>query len=258
MVPLCSEGGWRRACQAASSRTFPSPCCRCIPEDSSAHGQDNKLPKKQKKHLINTKQSYKCLNPDFSHNCFMRRGQWRAHLDQRAAAPLSARQLAAGRSCGAAAPIITFNVRHVAQFSCGAQFGEPGDNMGTLWAGGAVGITTVPFGAAVVPIATTNSLRNKSKQGKTSDFPVSERKWSADYLHLAEGSSPICGSSPWSNRSYPSGSSCGCHTFSWLVQLQRIQADQAPSAGPAPSGSTTGWSPQTCRRSAQPHYICSL
>lgn len=81
-------------------------------------------------------------------------------LDQRAAAPLSCRQLAAGRSCSAAALVITFHICHAPQLCHGLQFGEPGGDVGALRADGPVRITAVAGGAAVVPILTTDRLDN--------------------------------------------------------------------------------------------------
>lgn len=46
-VPLCSEGGCGWALHAPSSRTCPSACCRCSPEDSSARGRRSTRPGEQ-------------------------------------------------------------------------------------------------------------------------------------------------------------------------------------------------------------------
>lgn len=43
-VPLYSEGGRVRARWGSSSHTFPSACCRCSHEDSSARGRHSKPP----------------------------------------------------------------------------------------------------------------------------------------------------------------------------------------------------------------------
>lgn len=93
-------------------------------------------------------------------------GQRRTDLHQRAAAPLSGLQLAAGRSWSAAALVVTFNVRHGARLALGAQFGEPGGNVGALGAGGPVRFTAVTAGAAVVPVVTTDRLRNSKRNAK--------------------------------------------------------------------------------------------
>lgn len=46
-VPLYSEGRWGRARRGSSSRRFPSACCRCNPEDSSARGPRSKRPEEE-------------------------------------------------------------------------------------------------------------------------------------------------------------------------------------------------------------------
>lgn len=43
-VPLCSEGGGGSDHRRPSSHMFPSACCRCIPEDSSALCQRSRPP----------------------------------------------------------------------------------------------------------------------------------------------------------------------------------------------------------------------
>lgn len=124
-------------------------------------------------------------------------------LDQGAAAPLSARQPAAGRSRGAAALVVTFNVRHGARLGHGTQFGEPGYDAGALCAGGPVRLATVAAGAAVVPITTAHRLRSSkhkcSETAKSSALdtgPVSAYVWqraaapSVGLLHEAAGRLP--------------------------------------------------------------------
>lgn len=49
-APAPSSGGQRRqARRGPSSRTCPSPCCSCSPEDSSARGRHSTPPRGQKK-----------------------------------------------------------------------------------------------------------------------------------------------------------------------------------------------------------------
>lgn len=185
--------------------------------------------------------------------------QWSTNLDQRAAAPLSWLQLAAGRSWSAAALVVTFNVCHGARLGQGAHFGEPGYNMGALWAGGPVRFTGVTAGAAVVSIITTDRLRNIKGDSKLSETQfVSVWGCLNNHQPLAEDSSPICGSCPWSSRSYPWGSWFGRRTCSWLAELRWKQPDWAPSAGPVSSAARVGWADRACHKSVQPRYICSL
>lgn len=83
-------------------------------------------------------------------------------LDQRAAAPLSGRQLAARGSGGAAALVITFDVADGGRFGPGAQFGEPGEAAAPAGARAAVEVTGVSTGAAVVSICTADGIRQRA------------------------------------------------------------------------------------------------
>lgn len=185
-------------------------------------------------------------------------GQWRTDLHQRAAAPLSGLQLAAGRSWSAAALVVTFNVRHGAGLAHGAQFGEPGGNVGALGAGGPVRFTAVTAGAAVVPVVTTDRLRNSKRNAQKTITMWLSLLVLNNHLRLAEGSSPISGPFPWSSRSYLWGSWFGRRTCSWPAELDRKQPDWAPSAGPGSSAAKTGWDHRALHKSVQPRYICSL
>lgn len=187
-------------------------------------------------------------------------GQRRTDLHQRAAAPLSGLQLAAGRSWSAAALVVTFNVRQGTRLAHGAQFGEPGGNVGALRAGGPVRFTDVTAGAAVVPVVTTDRLRNSKRNAQKNPhviIAVSVWNW-LNHSRLAEGSSPISAPFPRSSRSHLWGSWFGRRTCSWPAELDRKQPDWAPSAGPGSSAARTGWDHRAPHKSVQPRYICSL
>ena len=151
--------------------------------------------------------------------------QWCTDLDQRAAAPLSCLQFAAGRSWSAAALVVTFDVVGGVRLGHGAQFGEPGNNVRAPRAGGAVRLAAVTAGAAVVSVITAHSLQNRRGNLETLSLSLSACVCFNNHLPSAEGSSPISVSCPWSSRLCPWGSWSGRHTCSWPAALDRKQPD---------------------------------
>lgn len=80
-------------------------------------------------------------------------------LNQWTAAPLPCGQLAAGGPRRTAALIVTFDVSHRVALGQGLLLPVPGDDQTTLGAGGALGVTGVATGAAVVSVGAAHSLR---------------------------------------------------------------------------------------------------
>lgn len=69
-------------------------------------------------------------------------------------------------------------------------------------------------------------------------------------LHLVGGSSPICGSCPWSSRLCLWGSWSGRHTCSWPSDLDWKEPGWVPSAGLVPSVARAGSGLRACHKSA--------